>query len=126
MVEGKRLNNLAVEMTSGAFKIISGISKELGGDNEGPSPHELLEAALTACTIMTLQMYANRKQMKLSSCNVTVEVESESAQASVMTRKIQLEGELSIEERGRLLEIANKCPIHKLLSSKITINSSLY
>jgi putative redox protein len=125
MVKGKKLNTLAAEIWAGQFQILAGVNEKLGGNNEGPSPHELLEAALTACTIITLQMYANRKQMKLTSAHVTVKIESESAETSVISRKIQLEGDLSSEERAKLLEIADKCPVHKLLSSKVTINSEI-
>jgi putative redox protein len=125
MVQGKSLKDLAAEIVAGHFQIISGVSKEMGGNDDGPDPHQILEASLAACTIITLHMYAKRKQMKLISANVTVKVESESAQVSSISRKIHLEGELSPEDCERLLEIANKCPIHKLLCSKITINSEL-
>ncbi len=125
MVQGKRLNQLAAEIVAGHFSIVSGVSEKSGGNDEGPDPHELLEAALTACTIITLQMYANRKQIPLSSTQVVVKVESESTEATRISRKIQLEGNLSEQDRQKLLEIANKCPIHKLLSSRITIDSEL-
>ena len=124
MVQGQRLNNLAAQIIAGDYSVVSGVSEANGGQHEGPSPHEILEAALAACTIITVQMYANRKQMKLQSTNVTVKVESESAQESVISRKIEFVGELSDEERTRLKEIAEKCPIHKLLSSHITINTT--
>lgn len=125
MVHSKRLSNLGAEIVAGHFQIVSGVLPELGGNDEGPNPHELLEAALAACTTITIQMYANRKKMKLTSANVQVKIDSESAEASIISRKIQLEGDLSAEERTRLLEIADKCPIHKLLASKISIQSEL-
>ena len=125
MVNGKRLHNLAADMTAGDFQIISGVGEALGGNNEGPNPHEILEASLAACTILTLQMYANHKKIKLTSANVIVKIDSESSEFSVISRKIQLEGELSAEERAKLFEIADKCPIHKLLSSQIAIQSEL-
>jgi putative redox protein len=125
MISGKRLNNLAAEITAGQFKIISGVGAELGGGDEGPTPHEILEASLAACTILTLQMYANHKKIKLVSANVIVNVESKSKDTSIISRKIQLDGDLSTEEKQRLMEIADKCPIHKLLSSNIKINSEL-
>lgn len=125
MVTGQRLNNLAAEVVAGSFQIISGIKSDQGGNDEGPDPHEMLEAALSACTIITLQMYANRKQIKLQSAKVAVKVESESKETSTISRNIELVGELTTEERQRLLEIANKCPVHKLLESRITINTTL-
>ncbi|MNL62914.1 OsmC-like protein [compost metagenome] len=78
---------------------------------------------MTACTIITVQMYANRKQWKLESTDVKVKVESEGAK-SVLSREITFRGELSDEEKDRLLDIANKCPIHRLLTSEVTINTS--
>lgn len=125
MIQGRRKNNLAAELSVRQFSILSGVTKELGGADEGPSPHELVEAALAACTIITVQMYANRKQMKLESTNVTVKIESESKEASTISRQIEFVGDLTQEEKGKLLEIANKCPIHKLLESKITVATTM-
>jgi len=125
MIQGRRLNNLAAEITARQFNIVSGVTETLGGADEGPSPHEILEAALAACTIITVQMYANRKQMKLESTNVTVKVESESKEASVISRQIEFVGDLSDAEKAKLLEIAGKCPIHKLLESQIKVETTM-
>lgn len=125
MVQGRRINELAAEITARQFTTVSGVTNDLGGADEGPTPHELLEAALAACTIITVQMYANRKKMKLESTNVTVKVESESKEASVISRKIEFKGDLTDDERARLLEIAGKCPVHRLLQSQITIQTEL-
>lgn len=123
MIHGKTLPELAAKIVAGQHELIAGVLPKLGGKDEGPDPHQLLESALAACTIITVQMYANRRQMKLRSTNVEVKVESESKEASVITRKVSFEGELTEEERAKLLEIANKCPIHKLLSSQITVKT---
>lgn len=125
MVQGKRLNRLAAEIAAGHFSIVSGVTEREGGDDEGPTPHELVEAALAACTIITLRMYAARKEMKLDTVDVTVAIESETSQASAISRRIRLGGELSPAERQRLLEIANRCPIHRLLSGEVQIHSEL-
>jgi putative redox protein len=97
---------------------------ETGGDDAGPAPHELLLAALATCTSMTLKMYADRKAWPLRACVVHVEGDK---QPDVFTikRTIRLEGELSQEQRDRLLEIATKCPVHKTLSGTIKIESAL-
>lgn len=124
MTQGHRLNNLAAEMVARQFNLISGVAQELGGDNEGCDPHEILEASLAACTIITVQMYANRKNIKLTSANVVVKVESESREVTTISRKIEFVGELSDEEKAKLLEIANKCPIHRLLESQVSIITS--
>lgn len=125
MIQAKRFENLAAEVVTSNFAIVSGVSSESGGNNEGPSPHELLEGALAACTIITVQMYANRKGIKLKNTHVEVNTQSETRERSVISRTIRFEGELSQEERTRLAEIANKCPIHKLLSSHIAIETKV-
>lgn len=123
MVQASRTSNLAAAIRTDNFEIISGVKPNLGGNDEGPNPHELLEGALAACTIITVQMYANHKKIKLESTNVIVKTISESKEHSVLERSISFVGELTIEEKAKLLEIADKCPIHKLLSSKIEIQT---
>lgn len=88
------------------------------------TPHELLEGSLAACTILTLQLYARRKQWQLDKIAVQVRIDSEGP-STRLTREITVIGTFSHEERERLLFIANKCPIHKILSSHIEINSVL-
>ncbi|MDO8437758.1 MAG: OsmC family protein [Nitrosomonadaceae bacterium] len=123
MTQGHRKENLVAEISAGKHRLISGVPEELGGHDEGLGPHELLEAALAACTIITLQMYANRKHWNLLSADVTVNIDSENDRESYISRKIRLQGDLTEEQRKSLIAIANKCPIHKVLSSKITIKT---
>jgi putative redox protein len=80
-----------------------------GGQDAGPAPHEWLLAGLGVCTSMTLGMYARRKGWPLEDVEVTVRVA----------------GDLTDEQRTRLLEIANKCPVHRTLSGKIVIETDL-
>lgn len=120
----KEKNNYVTEVTSDELSLISDVNPDQGGDNLGLDPHELLEAALAACTTITVQMYANRKGYKLKTTHVEVKVVSEGKE-SVIDRKVSFEGELSDEEKARLLEISNKCPIHRLLISNITINTTM-
>ncbi len=123
MVTGTDRGQLGAEVNTTDFKsMVAGVGSSLGGDDGGPTPHEYLEAALAACTIITVKMYAQRKQMKLVATHVSVTTLSEGAE-SKLERKIRFEGTLTPEERARLLEIANKCPIHKLLHSKIEIST---
>ena len=123
MIQGHRKENLVAEISAGKHRLISGVPEELGGHDEGLDAHELLEAALAACTIITLQMYANRKHWNLLSADVIVNIDSESSLESCISRKIRLQGDLTEEQRMSLIAIANKCPIHKVLSSNITIKT---
>ncbi|MEO8678325.1 MAG: OsmC family protein [Vicinamibacterales bacterium] len=96
-----------------------------GGTDTGPAPHELLLAALGACTSMTLRLYAARKGWLLQHVQVTLTGASASADGKyTITRKIAMGGDLDAEQRKRLLEIANKCPVHKTLSGDIEIQTS--
>jgi putative redox protein len=123
MVTGHRRENLGASIRAGNFEIISGLSREQGGIDDAPDPHRLLEASLAACTIITVQMYANRKSWPLTSTDVTVKILSESPERTVISREISFTGELSEEQKARLFEIANKCPIHHLLKSAVEIQS---
>jgi len=122
MVNGKRQAKLVADMTAGIHRIIADAPVALGGSDQGPGPHEIFEASLVACTIITLQMYADRHQWNLDSAEVTVKIDKEGAE-SHLTREVKLIGDLSDEQRDKLFEIADKCPIHKLMSSHISIST---
>lgn len=107
---------------------------EVGGDDTGSSPYELLLAALGACTTMTLRMYASRKKLNLHRVSVTMAHEKihsddcetcETSEVKIdhIERHILLQGDLSADDRARLLEIANKCPVHRTLHSHVEITT---
>jgi putative redox protein len=103
---------------------VSDIDEAKGGNSSGPSPHEYLGAALAACTGMTLKMYAQRKSWDLQDAIVTVDIERVN-DIEKFKRSIKLVGLVDAEQSQRLLEIANKCPVHKALTGTIEINTEL-
>ena len=115
---------LQQKLSVGDLHFLSDAEVSKGGGGAGPSPSEYLGAALAACTSMTLKMYASRKAMSLENAIVTVDIERAEDVEKFM-RDIQLIGNLNIEEKERLLEIANKCPIHKALAGQIQIKTQL-
>ena len=123
MISGKRKEALVAELNIRSHQFVAGLAEKLGGHDEGPDPHELLEAALTACTILTAQLYANRKGFALESTDVEVKIVSEGPQ-TLIHRQVSLRGNLSAEEKDRINEIVLKCPIHRLLESQVKIETS--
>ena len=115
---------LQQKLSAGDLHFLADAEISKGGAGTGPSPHEYLGAALAACTSMTLKMYAGRKEMKLENAIVTVDIERAN-DVETFSREIQLLGNLSAEEKERLLEIAHKCPIHKALAGQIQIKTQL-
>ncbi len=99
-----------------------------GGDDAGPAPLDLIAASLGACTNMTLRMYAERKQMPLTHVQVNLRRERRERDGrplDALLRTLTLEGPLSPEQRQRLLEIAGRCPIARLLEPVMLLECSL-
>lgn len=107
-----------------------------GGTNLGPTPYGLLAASLAACTTMTLKMYAEHKKLEFRSATVKVthdklhaddcaDCESKSAKIDEFQREITLEGEFTDEQRQRMLEIADRCPVHRTLHGEIKVRTRL-
>ncbi|RZL17022.1 MAG: OsmC family peroxiredoxin [Pedobacter sp.] len=111
---------------AGGHFIYSDEPERIGGTDEGMTPGALLLASLGSCTAITIRMYADRKEIPLDTIKIELEICSEenmSAQTTIK-RKITFTGDLSSDQHDRLMEIADKCPIHKILSNPIKIETS--
>lgn len=111
---------------AGGHFIYSDEPTDLGGTDEGMSPGALLLASLGSCTAITIRMYADRKNMNLESIKIELAIckEEEMTGSTTISRKIELLGDLDVEQRERLMQIADKCPIHKILSNPMSILTS--
>jgi putative redox protein len=114
---------LAQDIEVGGHAIRADEEAEKGGDDTGATPHELLLAALGSCTAMTLKLYAERKGWPLRDVHVTLNGANGEGAYSV-TRQVAIHGDLDAEQRQRLLEIADRCPVHRTLTGEITIKTT--
>lgn len=116
---------LAQKITSGKHEMVADEPADLGGGNAGPTPYGYLLAALGACTAITLRMYANLKQLPLHKVSVRLQHEK-TEEAEYITRTLTMEGDFTEAQRERLLAIANKCPVHKTLTSTVRIDTVVH
>lgn len=133
-LDGK--DDYTTEIKAGAHGLIADESEALGGNDFGPSPYEYLNAALGACTAMTVQMYARRKGWPLEDVKVHLSYErsykedceacsAEERTLHNMDVHVELMGDLTDEQRARLLEIAQKCPVHRTLKKGVQMDTKL-
>jgi len=126
-VEDRGLGGLQMLVTAGAASFVADEDVALGGLDLGPNPHELVAAGLGACTTMTLRLYAQRKGWPLGRVDVSVTWERQAATTPPdrFHRRIVIGGALDAEQVTRLLEIAEKCPVHRLLTVGAAIDTAM-
>lgn len=119
-----RTDSTLVEISSGSAKWLGDLAEPQGGSGLHPTPHDLLDSALAACTVLTVRLYATRKQYPLETAQAQVERE-QSGTVYRMRRRLELTGPLSEAQRNDILRVANACPIHKALSGTFEIQTNL-
>lgn len=129
-------DDFTTNMAIGLHKLNADEPKDFGGKNLGPNPYEFLSAGLAACTAMTIQMYAKQKKWKVDNVEVHIDhnkehckdcenVGEKTSKIDVFKRDLFLKGDLDNKQRKRLLEIANKCPVHKTLNTEVEVKTEL-
>lgn len=132
VVQETRTSHLQQLISAGKHRMIADEPVSVGGHDTGPGPYDFLLAGLGACTSMTMRMYADRKAMPLDRVTVTLkhgriyakdceECETKDGMISRIERTIAMDGNLDAEQRKKLMEIADKCPVHRTLTSEISI-----
>jgi uncharacterized OsmC-like protein/alpha-beta hydrolase superfamily lysophospholipase len=130
------ISGFRTELVAGGHALVADEPASVGGTGAGPSPYDLLSAALAACTSMTLKMYASHKKLDLESATVRVrhgkihahdceDCESAEGRIDQFERELLLEGKLSDAERQRMLEIADRCPVHRTLHGEVKVRTVL-
>ena len=132
VVRETRNSKLQQTVTTGPHRMLADEPKAAGGEDTGPGPYDFLLTALGACTSMTMRMYADRKSLPLDRITVTLqhqkihaedcaECETKAGMLDQIDRVISIEGALDADQRKRLMEIADKCPVHRTLTSEVRI-----
>ena len=136
VVRETRESRLQQTVTVGPHRMLADEPIAVGGEDSGPGPYDFLLAGLGACTSMTMRLYGDRKSLPLDRITVTLnhsrihaedcaECETHAGMLDQIDRVISIEGALDADQRKRLMEIADKCPVHRTLSSEIRIVTTL-
>ncbi|MER6950300.1 alpha/beta fold hydrolase [Nonomuraea sp. NPDC000554] len=134
-VEVRETGRYTQRITAGRHGLTADEPADVGGADKGPTPYDLLLSALGACTSMTIRMYADRKQWPLRNVSVRLrhsrihardcaDCETKVGLLDRITREVHLDGPLTDDQRRRLMEIADKCPVHRTLTSEVVIETT--
>jgi uncharacterized OsmC-like protein len=135
-VTARTLKNYQVEISAGNHTLLADEPPDVGED-AGPNPYVLLLSALGSCMVITLHMYANRKKWPLEKVTVNLNTYrthirdcencegDPDARISVIETEVKFDGKLTAEQIERLLEISQRCPVHRTLSGQISIQTRL-
>ncbi len=137
-ITAELLSDFRVDITNGTHTWRADEPVDLGGDNTGPNPYDLLLGSLAACTSITLSMYAKRKNIDISSLSVEYSYDkvhandceqcddSHSGMVDRVTSRIFIDGDFDDETRKRLEQIAQRCPVHKTLEKGIVFDETVF
>ena len=135
VVAQTRAGGFRTDINAGGHGLVADEPASVGGTEAGPTPYDLLSASLAACTSMTLQMYARHKKIDLEAATVSVAHDrihaddcadcetTGNAKLDRFTRTVRLAGNLTQEQRGRMLEIADRCPVHRTLHAEVVVET---
>jgi putative redox protein len=135
-VTGRAVDGFLSPVNANGHELLADEPEAHGGSDQGPTPYDFLAAALGSCTVMTLNMYARRKDWPLEKVEVSLthdrihakdceDCESGDGQVHVLNREIRIEGNLDEAQRQRLREIADRCPVHRTLVGEIKVRTRL-
>lgn len=134
-IYAKSLENYQVEIKAGAHTVLADEPVDAGGDDRGPNPYDYLLAALASCKIITVHMYANRKDWPLEGVELGMDIQrvhaedcedcesNPNARVDIIETEIRFLGDLDQAQRDRLLEISERCPVHRTLTSETKIRT---
>lgn len=119
--------HFATHIKIGEHQLIGDEPKEKGGADQGPTPSELLLSALASCILITVRMYADRKEWPLESIDIEVDLQEREMRQeglfSRITKKLKLNGDLSVEQKERLMQVSDRCPVAKTLLGEVSIET---
>lgn len=135
VVRNEKERGLLTEIIANGHYMIADEPKDVGGTDLAGTPYDLLVASLGACTAMTIRLYANHKGLDLEEVKVYLSREkrhaadaenlNESSKVEFIDRELELTGNLTEEQRNRIVDIADRCPVHKTLTHGVTVNTKL-